>query len=129
MSQKKVLPWAEQPLSRDELACIYGALILVDDDIPVTSDKILTLLKAADIHVEPVWPTLFARALQGINARQLVASSVTAGGKNVTSGDAGAVAVAAADVTSKQADKKEEAKKVEEEEDSSDEDMGLGLFD
>ena len=47
--------------SNDELACIYAALILHDDGISITADKIATLLKAASVSVEPYWPTLFAK--------------------------------------------------------------------
>ena len=47
--------------SKDELACIYAALILHDDGISITADKIATILKAAGVSVEPYWPTLFAK--------------------------------------------------------------------
>ena len=36
----------------DELACTYAALILTDDDVPVTSEKLATILKAANVEVE-----------------------------------------------------------------------------
>ena len=59
-------------VSKDELACIYAALILVDDDVPVTSEKIATLLNAADVNVESIWPSLYAKALAGINIKQFI---------------------------------------------------------
>ena len=59
-------------VSKDELACIYAALILVDDDVPVTSQKIATLLNAADVCVESIWPSLYAKALDGINVKQFI---------------------------------------------------------
>ena len=69
-------------MSTSELACVYSALILYDDNIEVTvcmraviysydicvfqADRITTLIKTANVTVEPVWPSLFARALEGI---------------------------------------------------------------
>ncbi|XP_074028377.1 large ribosomal subunit protein P1-like [Leptinotarsa decemlineata] len=85
--------------SNAELACVYSALILVDDDIAVTGEKIQIILKAAIVDVEPYWPSLFAKALEGINVRELIT--------NIGSGVGS------------------EKKKEEE----SDDDMGLGLFD
>ena len=51
-------------LSNDELACVYSAAILADDDVPITAEKINTILHAANVSVENIWPNLFARALQ-----------------------------------------------------------------
>nr|XP_023014872.1 scavenger receptor class B member 1 [Leptinotarsa decemlineata] len=61
--------------SNTELACVYSALILVDDDIAVTGEKIQTILKAENVDVEPYWPGLFAKALEGINVRELITNS------------------------------------------------------
>ncbi|KAH9498284.1 60S acidic ribosomal protein P1, partial [Bulinus truncatus] len=36
------------------------------------SDKIATLLKAAGVSVEPYWPGLFAKALDGMNVKDLI---------------------------------------------------------
>ena len=47
-----------------ELACTYAALILNDDDCEVTGDKITAILKAANVDIEPFWPSLFAGALK-----------------------------------------------------------------
>ncbi|KAL1454316.1 hypothetical protein WDU94_010588 [Cyamophila willieti] len=110
--------------SKAELACVYSALILVDDDITVTGEKIQTVLKAAGVDVEPYWPGLFAKALEGVNVKELIS--------NVGSG-AGAAPAAAAPVAAAAAapaaEAKEDKKKKEESDEGSDDDMGFGLFD
>ena len=98
-------------MSNSGLACVYAALILADDDVAITGEKILTILKAAKVDVEPYWPGLFAKALEGVNVKDLLS--------NVGSGVGAAVPVAAAT--------KEEKK--EEPEEESDDNMGFGLFD
>lgn len=112
-------------LSVDELACVYSALILQDDDIAITAEKISTILKAANVDVEPYWPTLFAKALEGINVKQLItSSSASVGG---TGGGGGGAPAASVEAPAAKEEPKKEEKKEESEE--SDEDMGFGLFD
>lgn len=55
--------------STQELACIYAALVLQDDDVAITGDKIQAILNAAGVHVEPFWPGLYANALQGVDVK------------------------------------------------------------
>ena len=99
--------------NRDELACVYAALVLLDDDVAITvsfiqffsnflilhvcnhllsfnskAEKIQTILKAADVKVEPYWPGLFAKALEGLNLKSMIT--------NVGSGVGAAPAAAAA---------------------------------
>ena len=59
-------------MSKSELACVYAALILADDDVPITGEKIETILKASGVEVEPYWPGLFAKALQNCNVKDLI---------------------------------------------------------
>ncbi|PVD32418.1 hypothetical protein C0Q70_07852 [Pomacea canaliculata] len=116
--------------TKDELACVYAALILADDQVAVTAEKISTILKAANVTVEPFWPTLFARALDGLNIKDLV-SNVGSGAGAAPAAAVGAApapaAGGAAPAPKAEAKKEEEKKKAESEE--SDEDMGFGLFD
>jgi large subunit ribosomal protein LP1 len=83
---------------------------------------LITLIKAANIEVEPIYATIFEKALAGKNVSDLIA--------NVGSGAPAAAPVAAAATSSsdKKEEKKEEKKK-EEPKEESDEDMGFGLFD
>merc|ERR1712127_903762 len=94
--------------TNDELACVYAALILADDKVAVTGDKINAILKAANYTVAPYWPGLFANALEDVDVTDLVTSLGSA------------PAAAAADAPKK---------KEKTPEPSEDEDMGFGLFD
>merc|ERR1711860_486217 len=93
----------------DELACVYAALVLLDDDVAITAEKISTILKAADVKVEPYWPGLFAKALEGVDVKALIT--------NVGSGAGAAPAAAASSDAPAAVEKKEEKKEEYEEED------------
>ncbi|CAJ0939857.1 unnamed protein product, partial [Mesorhabditis belari] len=110
--------------SNEELACVYAALILQDDDVAITGDKIATLLKAAKVEVEPYWPGLFAKALEGVDVKNLITSVSSGAG----SGQAPAAA-AASGAPAAAAAAPAETKKKEEPKEESDDDMGFGLFD
>merc|ERR1712105_452811 len=88
----------------DELACVYAALVLLDDDVAITAEKISTILKAADVKVEPYWPGLFAKALEGIDAKALITNVGSGAGSAPAAG--GPAAAAAAE---KKEEKKEES--------------------
>lgn len=55
--------------TQQELACIYAALALQDDGVAITADKIQAILTAAGVSVEPFWPGLYAKALEGVNVK------------------------------------------------------------
>ncbi|KIJ44390.1 hypothetical protein M422DRAFT_779462 [Sphaerobolus stellatus SS14] len=105
-----------------ELATTYAALILADEGIEISADKIVALTTAAGVEVEPIWASLLAKALEGKDVKELL-SNVGAGG-----GAPAAGAPAAASGSAEAAAPVEEEKKVEEKEES-DDDMGFGLFD
>ncbi|KAI2640250.1 60s acidic ribosomal protein-domain-containing protein [Xylaria nigripes] len=111
-------------MSISESAVSYAALILADESIAITADKLQTVIKAANvIDVEPIWTQLFAKALEGKDVKELL-TNVGSG-----SGAAAPVAAAAAAGGAAAAEPAAEEKKKEEEKEESDDDMGFGLFD
>ncbi|KAI8150366.1 60s acidic ribosomal protein-domain-containing protein [Fennellomyces sp. T-0311] len=105
-----------------DLAIVYAALILKDDNVEITADKLQALTKAAGFtEIEPIWFSLYSKALEGQDLKELIFNVGAAAGP-AAAGGAGAAAGAAAE------EAQEEAAK-EEEKEESDEDMGFGLFD
>merc|ERR1711871_1797078 len=98
----------------DELCCSYAALMLHDDGLEITSEKLSAVIKASGNTVEPYWPMLFAKALKSANIGDLLTQVASAG---PAAGPAAAGGAAAAEAAP-------EEKKEEKEEDV---DMG-GLF-
>ncbi|XP_038645405.1 60S acidic ribosomal protein P1-like [Scyliorhinus canicula] len=105
--------------STSELACLYSALILHNDEATVTKDKLNALIKTAGVTIEPFWPRLFAKALANIDVNSLICNV----GAGSSAPAAAAVVSTAAPVA---AEEKKEQKKQEESEES-DGDMGFGL--
>ncbi|KAH0835741.1 putative 60S acidic ribosomal protein P1, partial [Lanmaoa asiatica] len=103
-----------------ELAATYAALILADDGIEITADKIIALTTAADVELEPIWASLLAKALEGKDVKDLL-SNVGAGGGAPAVGVAPAAAGGGASAAAAAEEAKEEEKKEEKEE--SDDDM------
>ncbi|XP_071698448.1 uncharacterized protein [Rutidosis leptorrhynchoides] len=111
-------------MSIGELACTYATLILSDDGIPITAEKIDTLLKAANVECESYWPSLFAKLAEKKNIEDLIVNVGAGGG----GGGAPAVAAPAAGGAAAAAAPAAEEKK-EEPKEESDDDMGFSLFD
>nr|ADB77877.1 60S acidic ribosomal protein [Wolffia arrhiza] len=111
-------------MAAGELACTYASLILHDDQIPVTADKISTLVKAANVKVDSYWPSLFAKLLEKVNVENLIS--------NVGSGGGGAAVAVAAPTSGPTVAAPAQAaveEKKEEPKEESDDDMGFSLFD
>ncbi|KAJ4989704.1 60s Acidic ribosomal protein [Stagonosporopsis vannaccii] len=61
-----------------EQAVAFAALILADDNLAITPEKLQTLLKAAGItEVEPIWTTLFANALKDKDVKNILTAAAT----------------------------------------------------
>merc|ERR1739848_325237 len=103
------MPAPTSPAEKEELAMSYAALILHDDGLPITEENLEKILAAANVKVQPFWPRVFAKILDGKDADTI---------NDIIMGGAAAPEEAP----------KEEAP-AEEEEEESDEDMGFGLFD
>jgi large subunit ribosomal protein LP1 len=64
--------------TKAETIVSYAALILADEGIDITPEKLQSLLKAANIEdVEPIWTTLFAKALQGKEVKNILTTVST----------------------------------------------------
>jgi len=110
-------------MSTAELATSYAALILADDGVEITAEKLQTLITAAKVpDVEPIWTTLFAKALEGKDVKDLLLNVGSGGGAAAAAAPAaGGAAAATEDAPA--------AEEKEEEKEESDDDMGFGLFD
>ncbi|KAF9598417.1 hypothetical protein IFM89_027850 [Coptis chinensis] len=113
----------EKMSTAGELACSYACMLLHDDGIPITADKIAALVKAANVQVEAYWPGLFAKLVEKRNIEDLIMNVGSGGGGGApvavaASGGGGAPAAVAAPAAE---EKKEEPKE------ESDEDMGFKI--
>ncbi|KAJ8546534.1 hypothetical protein K7X08_032608 [Anisodus acutangulus] len=104
-------------------ACTYACLILHDEGIPITGEKIGTLVKAANLQVESYWPSLFAKLCEKKNVDELI-MNVGSGGAAASTGAVAAAAPTTDHVAPAEADKKKEEKKEE-----SDDEAMFSLFD
>jgi len=59
-------------MSNAELATGYAALILADEGLEITADKLSAITKAAGVDVEPIWTQLFAKALEGRDVKDML---------------------------------------------------------
>merc|ERR1712232_165365 len=99
-------------MSTEELAITYATLILHDDGVDVSADKLKSLVTAAGINVQPFWFGLFEKTLAKKDIGELLMSG----------GGGGGAAPAAAAATGTGAAAEDPAA-----EEESDEDMGFGL--
>lgn len=97
----------------------YAALILADAEKEISSENLQTVLTAAGASVDSIWTSVYAKALEGKDLKEILfsmAAAAPAAGASTGAAAGGATEAAA-----------EEA--VEEAAEESDDDMGFGLFD
>merc|ERR1712151_855540 len=90
----------------DELCCSYAALMLHDDGVEITAEKLAKVIKDSGNTVEPYWPMLFAKALKSANVDDLLTNVASAG---PAAGPAAAGGAGPAAAEEKKEEKKEEA--------------------
>ena len=95
---------------KDELCCSYAALMLHDDGVEITAEKLNKIIKASGNEVEPYWPMLFTKALKTCNIGEML-SNIGSAGPAPAAG--GAPAAGAAEEAPKEEEKKEEEENVD----------------
>ncbi|CAN4103682.1 unnamed protein product [Withania somnifera] len=86
--------------STGKLTCTYACSIPCDDDIPISAERIDTLIKASNLNVESYWPSLFAKLCQNVEEPVM---------NDVAGGTATSTNVAAAPPTDNDEEIKEES--------------------
>merc|ERR1712146_169729 len=94
------------------------------EELAITEENLNKILTAANVKVQPFWPRIFAKLLDGKDAPF---DDIILGGGAAPA--VGGVAAAASGGAAVAEEKPAEEKPAEEEEEESDEDMGFGLFD
>jgi len=114
----------------DELCCVYAGLLLFDDGMEITADKIEKIIKASGNEVDGYYPEFFAKYLSKTDIKSMLTVTPAAG--------AGAAAAEehhddkkddkkGGKKDDKKGGKKEEKKKEEKKkEEEEEEDMGFG---
>ena len=91
---------------KDELAVSYAALMLHDDGLEITAEKLAKVCKDSGNDVEPYWPMLFAKALKSHKIGDLLSNlGAPAGG---AAGPAAAAGGPAAEAVEEKVEEEEE---------------------
>ena len=61
----------------DELCCVYAGLLLFDDKIDITADKINKIIEASGNKVEAYYPEFFAKYLASSDINALLNASAS----------------------------------------------------
>jgi large subunit ribosomal protein LP1 len=56
----------------DELCCVYAGLLLFDDKVDITADKLNKVITASGNSVEAYYPEFFAKYLGGVDLNTIL---------------------------------------------------------
>ena len=63
----------------DELCCVYAGLLLFDDGMEITADKIEKIIKASGNEVDGYYPEFFAKYLSKADIKSMLTVAPAAG--------------------------------------------------
>ena len=63
----------------DELCCVYAGLLLYDDGMEITADKIEKIIKASGNEVDGYYPEFFAKYLSKADIKSMLTVAPSAG--------------------------------------------------
>merc|ERR1711862_617938 len=87
-------------LKKKNSQCL-AALILHDDGLPITEENLEKILAAANVKVQPFWPRVFAKILDGKDA-DTINDIIMGGGAAPAAGGAAPAGAAAAEEAPKE---------------------------
>ena len=64
----------------DELCCVYAGLLLFDEGMEITADKIQKIIKASGNTVDDYYPEFFAKYLAKADIKSMLTVAPAAGG-------------------------------------------------
>ena len=106
-------------VEKEQMACVFGTLLLHDDGQELTEATLKRAISEAGISIQPYWPSLFLKSLQGKSIEEFLNVGAS------TPSTAGPVPGAPLPAEKRKAETKIEEEKKEEEVDYS---IG-GIFD
>ena len=72
----------------DELCCVYAGLLLFDDGMDITADKIQKIIKASGNEVDGYYPEFFAKYLAKTDIKSMLTVTPAAGGAGAAPAEA-----------------------------------------
>ena len=63
----------------DELCCVYAGLLLYDEGVEITADKIQKIIKASGNEVDDYYPEFFAKYLAKADIKSMLSVTPAAG--------------------------------------------------